>query len=138
MRTGCTSPRRCRSLKFGPILTRKNAVIFADNDFEIFVDVDGSTHGYKEFEVNARNTTWDLILNAPYGFDGGFENSSRVFGRGGWSMTPPLVSAVHVEEGRLNDPTAGETKRWTVEMALPVALLSFNTSAAAAAATDSH
>jgi len=34
-------------------------------------------------------------------------------------MTPPLVSAVRVEEGRLNDPTAGETKRWTPETLCP-------------------
>jgi hypothetical protein len=32
-------------------LTQKNSVIFHDNDFEVFVDVDGSTHNYKEFEV---------------------------------------------------------------------------------------
>ena len=29
----------------------------------MFIDPDGSTHYYKEFEINALNTTWDLELN---------------------------------------------------------------------------
>ena len=37
--------------------------VFNDNDFEVFIDPDGSTHYYKEFEINALNTTWDLELN---------------------------------------------------------------------------
>ena len=32
-------------------------VIFHDNDFEVFVDADGSNHNYKEFEMNALNQT---------------------------------------------------------------------------------
>ena len=32
-------------------------VIFHDNDFEIFLDADGSNHNYKEFEMNALNQT---------------------------------------------------------------------------------
>ena len=32
-------------------------VIFHDNDFEIFLDLDGSNHNYKEFEMNALNQT---------------------------------------------------------------------------------
>ena len=27
------------------------------------MDPDGDTHWYKEFEINAINTTWDLELN---------------------------------------------------------------------------
>ena len=37
------------------------------------------THFYKEFEMNARNQTWDLLLQRPYN-DGGGENSTRVDG----------------------------------------------------------
>jgi hypothetical protein len=40
--------------------------VFKDNDFEVFVDTDGSTHMYKELEVNAINTTWDLELSKVY------------------------------------------------------------------------
>ena len=60
----------------------QDQVIFHDNDFEIFIDVDGSNHNYKEFEVNAANATWILLLDKPY-TDGGYENSSRVFGASG-------------------------------------------------------
>ena len=51
-------------------LTRRDTVIFYDNDFEIFIDPDGDTHAYYEFEVNALGTVWDLMLLKPYR-DGG-------------------------------------------------------------------
>jgi hypothetical protein len=35
----------------------QNQVIFHDNDFEIFVDADGDTHYYYEYEVNAHNVS---------------------------------------------------------------------------------
>ena len=47
-------------------LTARDAVIFKDNDFEIFLDPDGDTHNYYELEVNAFETEWDLILLKPY------------------------------------------------------------------------
>merc|ERR1712123_499947 len=65
---------------------QNDQVIFHGNDFEIFIDTDGSNHNYKEFEINAANQTWDLLLNKPYG-DGGFENSSRVFGSEGFECS---------------------------------------------------
>ena len=37
--------------------------VFNDNDFEVFVDPDGSTHGYKEIEINAIRTIFDLLMN---------------------------------------------------------------------------
>lgn len=33
--------------------TRNNSIIFYDNDFEVFVDTDGSNVFYKELEMNA-------------------------------------------------------------------------------------
>ena len=51
-------------------LTEHDSVIFQDNDFEVFIDPDGDNHNYVEFEMNALNTTWDLLLNRPYK-DGG-------------------------------------------------------------------
>lgn len=56
--------------------TEHDSVIFADNDYEVFINPDGSTHNYKEFEMNARAAWWDLALIAPYE-NGGYENSSR-------------------------------------------------------------
>ena len=65
----------------------QDQVIFHDNDFEVFVDADGSTHYYKETEMNAAAADWDLCLDKPYG-DGGYENSTRVFGDKGFDMQP--------------------------------------------------
>lgn len=102
-------------------LTERNSVIFHDNDFEVFVDPGGTTHYYKEYEVNAFNTVWNLCLNKPY-IDGGYENSSRVFGAEGWDLDER--SGVWVD-GALNDPDR-PTRRWTTEAALPVAGLLLN------------
>ena len=43
-------------------VTEHDAVIFQDNDFEVFLDPDGDGHDYGELELNALNTTWDLRL----------------------------------------------------------------------------
>ncbi|GAB5364884.1 hypothetical protein AAMO2058_001008500 [Amorphochlora amoebiformis] len=114
--------------------SESDQVVFHDNDFEIFVDADGSTHYYKEFEVNAANATWDLCLNKPYD-DGGYENSTRVFGTQGfddlrpWGGPEAGYSATYVEGGKINDPTAGNTRFWSVEVALPLDLLRYRTNA---------
>src|SRR5262249_16446424 len=47
-------------------LTEHDSVIFRDNDFEVFLDPDGDNHNYAELELNALNTTWDLLLTKPY------------------------------------------------------------------------
>lgn len=47
-------------------LTVNNSIIYYDNDFEVFVDPDGSNHFYKELEINARNLNWNLLLVRPY------------------------------------------------------------------------
>jgi len=104
------------------ISSDEDQVIFHDNDFEIFLDADGSNHNYKEFEMNALNQTWDLLLNKPYG-DGGFENSSRVFGDAGWDMQPPLRSGVSVEPAEALNNALLKGDKWTVEVALPVSKL---------------
>jgi hypothetical protein len=90
-------------------LTRHDSYIFHDdNDFEVFIDPDGDSHNYCEFEINARNTGWDLLLTRPYK-DGGRAVDN-------WEM-PGFQSAVHVD-GTLNDPR--DTDRgWTIEMAFP-------------------
>ena len=110
-------------------------VIFHDNDFEIFVDADGSTHNYKEYEMNAANmngtsATWDLLLDKTY-TDGGGENSSRVFGANGWDDMMPRDRghARTFSDGVLNDPTQRPTF-WSAEVALPLAKLAELTSAA--------
>ncbi|MFQ5704491.1 MAG: peptidylprolyl isomerase [Gemmatimonadales bacterium] len=59
-------------------LTQRDAVIYHDNDFEIFIDPDGDTHSYYELEVNARGTEWDLFPVKPYR-DGGVSSGSGMF-----------------------------------------------------------
>lgn len=89
-------------------ITQRDAVIFHDNDFEIFIDPDSDTHNYHEFEVNALNTVWDLLLTRPYR-DGGRPLT-------GWDFKG-LKSAVHLN-GTLND--ASDTDQgWSVEVAIP-------------------
>lgn len=89
-------------------LTEHDSVIFQDPDFEVFLDPDGDTHGYYEFEINALNTGWDLFLPKPY-IDGGKA-------RNDWEI-PELRTAVHLR-GTLNDPRDTDIG-WTVEMAFP-------------------
>ncbi|MFO0045153.1 MAG: carbohydrate-binding family 9-like protein, partial [Armatimonadota bacterium] len=47
-------------------LTEHDSVIFHDNDFEVFIDPDNDGLAYAELEINALNTTWDLLLIKPY------------------------------------------------------------------------
>jgi hypothetical protein len=89
-------------------LTERDAVIFQDHDFEIFLDPDGDTHAYFELEINALGTVWDLFLPRPYRDGGQAEN--------GWDIGG-LRSAVMVR-GTLNDPSDRDTA-WTVELAIP-------------------
>ena len=89
-------------------LTNHDAVIFQDPDFEVFMDPDGDTHRYFEFEINALNTGWDLQLEKPYQDQGKPHNE--------WEI-PGLKSAVHVR-GTLNDATDVDTG-WTLELAFP-------------------
>mmetsp|Transcript_33899 Transcript_33899/g.66132 ORF Transcript_33899/g.66132 Transcript_33899/m.66132 type:complete len:401 (-) Transcript_33899:300-1502(-) len=105
-------------------ITKGPDVIFHDNDFEVFVDPAGSNRYYKEFEVNANAAQWALCLNRPYS-DGGYENSSRVMPNG-WSM-PAAVAAAAVDGCKVNDASSGSCRGWTVEVALPLADLAFNT-----------
>lgn len=89
-------------------LTEHDAVIFMDNDFEVFLDPDGDNQNYCELELNARNTTWDLLLTKPYRDQGVAINAWEIIG---------LKTAVHLD-GTLNDPR-DKDKGWTVEIAWP-------------------
>ncbi|MBI2689634.1 MAG: carbohydrate-binding family 9-like protein [Acidobacteria bacterium] len=89
-------------------LTAHDSVIFNDNDFEVFVDPNGDSHEYFEFEMNALNTGWDLFLPKPYKDGGSADN--------GWAI-PGLLTAVRVN-GTLNNP-ADVDQGWTLEIAIP-------------------
>lgn len=89
-------------------LTERDAVIFYDNDFEIFIDPDGDTHNYYEYEVNAFNTVWDLLLTKPYRDNGHAINNWNIKG---------LQSAVKIN-GTINNPS-DKDEGWSVEVAIP-------------------
>ena len=89
-------------------ITEKNAVMFEDNDFEIFIDPDRDGLNYYEFEINALGSIWELSLPKPYG-DGGVP----VLG----CNIDGLESAVHVD-GTLNDPAVVD-RGWSVVVAIP-------------------
>lgn len=89
-------------------LKKKDTIIFYNNDFEIFIDPDGDTHNYYEYEMNALNTIWDLFLSKPYR-NGGYILSD-------WDFKG-LKSAVHIN-GSIND-SKDIDKGWTAEIAIP-------------------
>ena len=86
----------------------RDAVIFRDNDFELFVDPSGSARRYFEVEMNQFATVWDLFLAKPYREGGHADNS--------WNIDD-LRIAVKLD-GTLNDPRDRD-KGWTVELAIP-------------------
>ncbi len=93
-------------------LKQRDTVIFYNNDFEIFIDPDGDTHNYYEFEMNALNTVWDLFLVKPYREPAPIVDSWDIQG---------LQTAVSIN-GTLNDATDTDTG-WSVEIAMPWSVL---------------
>ncbi len=89
-------------------LVERDAVIYHDNDFEVFIDPDGDTHEYYELEINALGTVWDLLLIKPYRDGGPAINAWDIAG---------LATAVQVD-GTLNDPSDTDAG-WSVEIAMP-------------------
>lgn len=126
-------------------LTERDALIFMENDVEVFID---GGDCYYEFEINARNTVYevffiwqdayqrgskfdvpefDLLGRKALSFAGNSDRSGFNFWWGThprkarWAFVdwdfPGLRSAVQVD-GKLNDCTV-ISKGWTVELAFP-------------------
>lgn len=89
-------------------IRERDAVIFRDNDFELFVDPSGTAHRYFEVEMNQLATVWDLFLVKPYREGGHADNSWNIGG---------LRIAVGLD-GTLNSPRDRD-RGWTVELAIP-------------------
>jgi hypothetical protein len=95
-------------------LHHHDTIIYEDNDFEVFINPDNSTHRYFELEINALGTVMDLFMNKPY------RNGGKALLS--WD-TQGLLSAVKTV-GTLNHP--GDIDQgWSVEMAIPLGSLSF-------------
>jgi hypothetical protein len=93
-------------------LRQRDTIIFYDNDFEVFIDPDGDTHNYYEYEMNAFGTWWDLMLIKPYR-DGGPPVN-------GWDIRG-LKTAAKLY-GTINRPGDRDDK-WTLEIAMPWEIL---------------
>lgn len=93
-------------------INAQDAPVFQNNALEIFINPDGSTFNYFEFQINAIGAVWDLYMPRPY----------RSGGRGlsSWDIKG-LKKAVHIA-GTLNQPGDKDTS-WTVELAIPFSSL---------------
>lgn len=89
-------------------LSEHDEVVFHDNDFEVFIDPENTTHQYYEIELNALNTIFDLFIPKPY------RNKGQAMIH--WDLHN-FRSAIQIQ-GTLNDPTDID-QGWTVEMAIP-------------------
>lgn len=89
-------------------ITERDAVIFMDNNFEIFIDPNDDTHNYYELEINAFGTYWDLLLTKPYRNGGRAVNAWDIKG---------LKIGISVN-GTINDPS-DQDEGWTLEAAIP-------------------
>ena len=126
-------------------LTERDALIFMENDVEVFID---GGDCYYEFEVNALNTVYevffiwqdayqrgskfdvpefDLLARKALSFGGNYDRTGWHFWKGthprgvrwaflDWDFSG-LRSAVQVD-GKLNDRSVAD-KGWTVELAFP-------------------
>jgi Domain of unknown function (DUF1083). len=95
-------------------LKEHDQIVFYDNDFEIFMDPDGDTHNYYEYETNALGTIFDLFIVKTYRAGG-----------------PPILNwnfeglkqAINID-GTINNPSDTDRK-WTVEVAIPFKSMAF-------------
>ena len=89
-------------------LADRDAILYREHDFEVFLDPDGDGLAYYELEINALGTEFDLFLDRPYRRQG----KANV----AWDMEG-LRTAVRLD-GTLNDPS-DEDAGWSVEIAIP-------------------
>jgi hypothetical protein len=90
-------------------LKQRDSVIYHDNDFEVFMNPSGNVHMYQEYEMNAFNTIWNLVMINPY--------------RNGYNIINPypfdVKSAVYAN-GTINNPSDVDCC-WSIEIAFPFA-----------------
>lgn len=91
-------------------LTQRDAIVYNDPDFEVFIDPDGDGQNYFEIEANAIATIFDLFLQKPY------RAPHRAFVTFSWDTQGMLIDT-HIY-GTLND-SRDIDKGWSVEMAIP-------------------
>jgi len=93
-------------------LKDRDAIIWKDNDFEVFIDPYCDGRLYYEFECNALGTVMDLMMEKPYSEEGSFLLN--------WDCRDLKLAVSY--DGTLNKST-DKDKAWYVEMAIPFASL---------------
>jgi hypothetical protein len=89
-------------------LTKRDQIIFHDNDFEVFIDPDGDTREYYEIEVNQHPAIFDLYLQ-------------RMYREGGPAVHAWNCEGLRVElafDGTRNNPNHADGG-WTVQLSIP-------------------
>ena len=82
--------------------------LYRENAFEVFIDPDDDGANYVELEINALNTTFDLLMSKPYAQRGKADEAWEIAG---------LRTAVQID-GTLNE-SGDADKGWRLEMAIP-------------------
>lgn len=85
-----------------------DAIIYYDNDFEVFIDPDGDGLNYYELEINALGNVFDLFMKKPYSQNGKPDIA--------WDFEG-LKTGIKLN-GTLNNPNDTDSS-WTVEAAIP-------------------
>jgi len=90
-------------------ITERDAVIFYNNDFEVFIKPNQYQPYYGEFEVNALGTLWELFIARPYRRNGPVLDH--------WDLNGTKIG-IDIQ-GTLNDPSDID-KSWSIELAIPI------------------
>jgi hypothetical protein len=91
-------------------IRERDAIMYQNDNFEVFIDPDGDGLYYYELEMNAHNAVWDLLMLHPYR-EKRFPNYLM-----NWEIKG-LQTATFIS-GSLNDPSDTD-HAWYVEIALP-------------------
>tara|TARA_B100000575_G_scaffold294408_1_gene310154 strand:+ start:7961 stop:9055 length:1095 start_codon:yes stop_codon:yes gene_type:complete len=91
-------------------IEQRDAVIFYNNDFEVFIKPNEFQPYYVEFEINALGTLWDLFLARPYRRNGPVLDE--------WDVKGTKIG-IDIQ-GTLNNPKDIDDG-WSVELAIPIA-----------------
>jgi hypothetical protein len=80
---------------------------FGDDDFEVFLDPTGTAHWYVEYEMNARNATYDILWRETFGPDGPNRGNSTFYS--GWTVHDASAEVVTPKPG-----WAAREQTWTM------------------------
>jgi len=94
------------------LMTTPDTSLYNENCVEIFIDPDNDGKNYLELEINALETTFDLVMDQPYSKGGKPDISYKVKG---------LQHRIKVE-GSVNNPNDID-QYWTIEISIPLATI---------------